>query len=375
MFKRHLITPCIILFLMACHYPTSVSLGAERTDNVTKIFAILRPVMNAVDAYFRRTELAKIRLRNSETDIELIVDQRSTFADQIGLEVARHVAKAPVDLTRNVTPFYAVDARPPGGVFSFAQHPLCRSSRTDLKRIFRKDANLLDDEVELAQAFEKAANAAFQRARKDPSDTGPLLQVWGALTGCLAYAESLGDADGTASVAEARRRLGSSYRKPPGVKVYYDKWHNNEASRLNLGLYQFVLTKGGNTSPCLAVWKELELASFDKIDGYDKQGMANFVGSSAQSFNAFCGLNKIAQSLYVTAYTREKKETHPDNIAPDGSLKPPADRCVSPFHRRAYSHFSPLTRGVVYSDNEFRRSGNRSNFHKIMRCTAAALTQ
>lgn len=184
--------------------------------------------------------------------------------------------------------------------------------------------------------------------------------------GCLAYTESLGDPDTEKSVERSKQLLGDDYNKSRGVKFYYDDDQNREESRWNVGLYQFVLDRSGNISPCITAWKKLKLPGSSKINSYDYKKMGNVIGSPAQSFNSFCGVNKILQSYLVQVYSNDKKRTHPENLLANGKLKKPENRCVTLHHNKkvAYAHFGPLQRSVL------GKGDDNTNLRKVLECVS-----
>lgn len=71
--------------------------------------------------------------------------------------------------------------------------------------------------------------------------------------------------------------------------------------------------------------------------------MIRILGSAKQTFNAFCGVNKILQTFSVQVNTTKTWATHPNNFH-NGKLINGKDRCITPFiySGRAYNHFGPL---------------------------------
>lgn len=355
----------LVLFLsLAAAFLGGSGVHAQSID-----FGKYRANYDAIDARMGsvKKQLTTIRERDENYDSALAAGQMSTFGDQITLEVFRHLVPSPVHLSKYVQTLYMTED-PKNRPLSLISHSLCPADRRNLEIILRKKDKLIDNEVNLAIGFRNRMNGL----RDNPDDAA---RGWTAFAGCLAYAESLGDADDNNSRNRALELMGSGYVKPPGVKFYYDKLHSNKESRWNIGLFQFVLWRSGNIAPCIDGWRELGLPGSAEIARLDEKGMGNFVASPSQSFNAFCGINKLIQSFFVQVYTDDPRRTHPANSLGNGTLKAPAERCVSIHDGRAYSHFSPQSRGYVYKDDEFARSGNRSNFHKVMQCTMAVLDQ
>ncbi len=345
--------------------------AADLIQPSTATFTALQGVYSKVDVALGagRQELSKLRLRNTAFDTELSGTQSSHFGDQLTVELVRHLKSGLVKFS-GFRSIFSIPGTGTAHPLSLSSHSVCQTSSTDLRSILRDNTDMRDREFELVNTFEKAVNKRRREYLADPNKQDAFLKTWAALAGCLAYAESIGDADGTSSVNRARELLGAGYQKPPGVKFYYDSTHSNEESRWNVGLYQFVLKRGGNINSCLQSWKAHMLPGSTVVGGLNLKGMGKFVGSPSQSFNAFCGVNKILQSFYVQAYTTNRRYTHPNNRGSASRLKPPSDRCVSLHHGKAYSHFGPLTRSVV---NRSASATYRSNLEKVMQCTVSAI--
>jgi hypothetical protein len=176
---------------------------------------------------------------------------------------------------------------------------------------------------------------------------------WGKFFGCLAYTESLTTADTSTSRNVASQYAASSYTKPDGVKFYIDPVQS-QASKLNIGLFQFTPTYGGNINPCVKQWnKEYPSCS---IDGRTTDDMINAVGSAGQRFNAYCGVHKLLQTFFVQSHSSQTKRTHPSNFA--GGMKSPELRCVTPHIHASlgYNHFGPL------------QNTTGTNLKKLMSC-------
>ena len=136
--------------------------------------------------------------------------------------------------------------------------------------------------------------------------------------GCLSYTESLTTADSSRSYRVADKYAPSDYRKPEGVKFYEDPYQD-EASKLNIGLFQFTPTWYGNVNPCIRNWN----AWFPSCSVGAKPSKSSLIrkfGSSYQTFNAFCGVNKFVQTFAIQQNTTRTKSTHPDNYS-GGRLK------------------------------------------------------
>jgi hypothetical protein len=179
------------------------------------------------------------------------------------------------------------------------------------------------------------------------------------LMGCLAYSESLSTADTKTSEAVAKEVAPSDYSKPPGVKFYLDSKQVHPESRLNIGLYQFSPASRGNVQACLRNWNQWvgqDLGSSLPLEAPEAD-MIRLLGAADQEFNAFCGVNKIAQTFFVQVNTSSPQRTPLENRGSSGVLKRPEDRCVTPFFNvRAYQHFGPL------------QNTTRRNLAEVLRC-------
>jgi hypothetical protein len=157
-----------------------------------------------------------------------------------------------------------------------------------------------------------------------------LLKMWAKFFYCLAKAESLGnpDSDRAKSAAKVYAKLDP---KPAGVDFYYDKWQDNPKSRLNIGLFQFSPDYGGNINPCITNWNNL----FKDYKIEKNKNMVNLLASTDQIFNAYCGVNKIAQTFFIQVNTTNSRYAYDSN-------SDKSKRCVSLHQPKSYVHFGPL---------------------------------
>lgn len=175
---------------------------------------------------------------------------------------------------------------------------------------------------------------------------------------CLSYVESLTTADSSAAERIAAKYAPEGYRRPAGVNFYEDPLQTPE-SRLNIGLFQFTPTAGGNINPCLKQWNEI-YPSCQIATNSSQAEMIKVVGSAYQTFNAFCGSNKLSQMFSVQINTKDSTRTHPLNKMANGSLKPAGERCVTMnFAGKSYNHFGPF------------QNGSGENLNELLTCTLA----
>jgi hypothetical protein len=344
--------------------------GGAAVAQTNEDFGALDPLIAAVDARMGAgtMQLVVPRARDDDFDIPPEDGQASTFGHQIASEVARHLEADQVRFTDYFDDTFKVEPGDDPSAVSLVSHPLCEESRATLGTTLRRSNGLTDAEIGYVNAFADHANTAREAFLANPADRLPALRTWTALGTCLAYAESLGDPDTSTSRNRAQQLLGEHFEKPNGVKFYYDSGHENEASRWNIGLFQFVLFRGGNIQPCLVSWQAQGLPGGNVRSDLDIEEMGHFVGSPGQSFNAFCGMNKIVQTLAINALTTDASRTHPSNRV-NGGLKPSPQRCVSLHNRRAYAHFGPLIRTSTST------AGYTSNLEKVMSCAVAVLEE
>ncbi len=263
---------------------------------------------------------------------------------------------------------YGFRARNGGHDVSLISQPLCTTSESTVKatmgrfpyssRVSRGGQLRMNaEEIALSNRFTSLYNGYRKRALEgDTAAANDLQDLWTRFFGCLAYSESLGDADvnnsRTSVIGKVRagmRGMGiDDFRPLPGVKHYYDAWQSNPVSRINIGLYQFSPMNTGNVRSCVLRWNELYGRKSVSIDGRsyscklpdkNNSALARILGSQAQSFNAFCGVQKVLQTFWIQSNTTKSTGTYPGNLSKDSE-----DRCVS-FHMlagKAYNHFGPL---------------------------------
>lgn len=227
---------------------------------------------------------------------------------------------------------------------SLIRHPLCMSSSSSLKATMKNNipSSLV---IEKINRFSSDVNALrLQVLEGDQSAKLELQAQWSRLFSCLSYSESLSTADMASSINVAKKVAPTGYRKPAGVKFYEDK-DQPQVSRLNIGMFQFTPDSTGNVQPCIRAWNALHAQKpVCQINQRASQAeLIKVLGSSLQSFNAFCGVHKLIQTFAIQVNTSKTSATHPSNKI-NGKLKPYEERCVTPHFYRgwAYNHFGPL---------------------------------
>ncbi len=226
---------------------------------------------------------------------------------------------------------------------SLIRHPLCVVTTASLKKTINKVPS--QKTITRLNNFANSINAMRQSVLDgDLKAKKALLSTWTKLFSCLAYSESLGTADSTSSKSIAQKVAPSNYRKPAGVKFYDDPAQSSE-SRLNIGMFQFTPTASGNIQPCLRAWNKIHANKPECLlnQKASQSELIGILGSSLQSFNAFCGVHKLIQTYAIQVNTNKSSATSPQNLI-NGKLKGYEERCVTPHFQagRAYNHFGPF---------------------------------
>ena len=300
---------------------------------------------------------------------------QTSFALSIEAAIQNHLRPSVVSLGGNEKVFQIPDPTASGeglqpvGLFTHAMCPLSNESTQEtIDQILDPETLSLANEfaAQFNRARERYQRALFSASAFEARDE--ILRLYGRLSGCLAYTESLSTADSSASKRIAEDVAPVDYVRPSGVLFYLDAAQSDPDSRLNIGLYQFSPVRSGNIQACIQNWNSLY--PFDAINRSSRvDEMIRKLGESSQLFNAFCGIDKILQSFFVQVNTTAVKRTHPENrfLDRDGhaaGIKPPRERCVSlHFNRQAYNHFGPF------------QNSTRQNLKHLMRCTLGSKFQ
>lgn len=277
---------------------------------------------------------------------------------------------------------------------------LCEASEQSLEHNLKGNtpyARLLPRTVESVKRFVREYNAVYDKAQTNAGAAKLLRLKMMKLTSCLARKESLGDAD-----AKVSRDLGEyyeanlGYRKPAGVNIThptYESYERDEdgrkrvkylprsapANSLVVGLYQFTPAPGRKSnilSDCIPAWNEMfkkrpqcQLPKdFGESSG-DKADLMKLLGSTQQTFNAFCGIHKVQGILYSQANTTDRNRTDLSNRKPSGELKAPEDRCVSLFFgSKSPNHFGPLQNQSRDCETIKGRRVCTDDLEKVMTC-------
>ncbi len=236
---------------------------------------------------------------------------------------------------------------------SLIRHPLCESTSKTLSSTMKKVPN--QNTIDKLNRFSGVINTLrMEVLNGDPSAKKELLGNWTKFFSCLAYSESLGSSDSSTSKNVATKNAPAGYRKPAGVEFYEDKAQPT-VSRLNIGMFQFTPNSGGNIQPCIRAWNQMNTkkSTCQINQKASPSELIKILGSSLQSFNAFCGVHKLIQTFAIQVNTTKISATHPANRV-NGKLKAHELRCVTPYFYSgwAYNHFGPFQNSTGSNLNE-----------------------
>jgi hypothetical protein len=337
--------------------PTPPRTGEPSDFNIFNEVAF--PVGDEVDQYYSNyQELLPNRSDESlhAVDVcEVELEEQNSFADRIAYYVHKHTQKTKTHLAQ-LAPYYDV----PSDLSRHAQvslksHRLCPVTRSSLRSTIGSSRVPNSSVISLLNEFSQEHNNLRNRSSDGNVQAEiELNQLWTRFMSCLSYTESLTSADNSSSRSVANKYAPSNYRKPAGVKFYEDPYQD-QASKLNIGLFQFTPNARGNVNACLRHWNEMN-GSCQVSTRSSQSELIRVFGSGYQTFNAFCGVNKILQTFSIQVNTTSSRSTHPQNTS--GGRKPASQRCVTPFFYSgwAYNHFGPLM------------NSTGRNMEKLIRC-------
>lgn len=319
-----------------------------------------------VDKMHNQVELTKIRTTINEDKIDLCnssVDQNEQFSKQISYYAAKMFEDVP-SMIGVIGDSYGVSTNDKS-LFpaSLIRHPLCLVNAGSLATTMGPQRVPSQIVIDKLNRFAKTANELrYEAINGNLNAKKDLLDHWNKMFTCLAYTESLPSADSNTSNTVAKKYAPANYRKPAGVEFYEDPAQSPE-SRLNIGLFQFTPAWQNNIQSCLRAWNAIyadNLQCQTPLKGTSAD-LIKIVGSSMQSFNAFCGVHKLIETFSIQVNTNKASATHPSNLV-NGKLKSPEERCVSPHFLagRAYNHFGPL------------QNSTRKNLDEVFSCIEKA---
>lgn len=322
----------------------TIDLGADLDTN--EYLNASGIVGSSVDNYKNLSELEKVRSLINQDSIDKCSNNETSddhFSDQISFFTSL-MFKDTSAMVSGIGSLYGVSEND-NNYFptSLIRHSLCNVSKSSLSKTIKNVPS--QNVINKANQFVDTVNSLRSEIiNGDMKAKAELLTLWSRFFSCLAYTESLSSADSKTSASVALKYSPSGYRKPAGVEFYEDKAQPIE-SRLNIGTFQFTPNRNGNIGPCIKAWNKLHNQNPScLIDSKATQAdMIKILGSSFQSFNAFCGVHKLIQTFSIQVNTNKSSATHPSNIV-NGKLKSYEQRCVSPHFQagKAYNHFGPF---------------------------------
>jgi len=302
----------------------------------------------AVDDYKNKTELQKTRSNVNDDKVDQCTSEKTgqpmdQFADQISFNVSSMLEPVPVAIGSIGGIYGAPSDDAAYNPSSLMSHPLCNVSATSLKKTLKK----IPDQATINKMnkFSQEMNELRTRALAgDANAKAELQKKWTKVFSCLSYTESLSSGDSSRTRSVASQVAPDDYERPTGVAFSIDPYQP-PVSKLNVGMFQFTPNSTGNIKSCLKAWNAMNSNKQScqvSVNGSQDE-MIKILGSSHQSFNAFCGVHKVVETFAIQAYTNKASATHPSNKSGSG-LKTSANRCVTPYFYAgwAYNHFGPL---------------------------------
>ena len=341
---------------------------AAVTDSITPanfdVFnEVAYPVAGVVDTTYQSyRELIPVRdagasYKSDNCDVNL--DGKDRFADRIAYAVELKMQPSKAQLGYVYSYFGLnkdVSTYMPN---SFVSHPLCTVTASTLNTTLKGKNVPSASVINKINLFTNTMNG-YRRDALAGNREGYVKasKLWSKFMMCLSYTESLTSADTSKSKSAASKYAPSDYRRPAGVEFYEDP-AQDETSRLNIGLFQFTPNSTGNIQACIREWNVLyPRCAISQTAGQSE--LIRVLGSSLQTFNAFCGAAKVTGMFGVQVNTTSAANTHPANVNSNGKLKAPAERCVTPHMAgNSYNHFGPF------------QNTTGSNLAEVLNCTLA----
>lgn len=327
------------------------------TSSPKDFLEVAEEVATKVDSYFGNygaLSAERVETHEASSDYcEADLDGYNNFSQRVSYFVESQLENTRTHLSA-LAPYYGVPSDNDNHLLSgLAQRPLCHSTSSSLRRTLKKSSRVPSTAViKKLNAFEDKVNTLREKMLEgDDHSKMQLVKTWSKFFSCLAYTESLSTADTSSSRRVAAKYESDNYRKPAGVKFYEDPYQD-EASKLNIGLFQFTPNGGGNINPCLRSWNN-NYPSCTVGTRSSKSKLIEVFGSAYQTMNAFCGVNKVVQTFSIQLNSSKSTAVHPTN-----SNVSKVDRCVSPwiYSGYAYNHFGPLM------------NSTGSNLNKLISC-------
>lgn len=346
---KHVLLFFVIIATVSCGKlkTKSNSVDSPLTEEEGSLLSDLWEITaSTVDTFYGKAELTKERTRkmNHYTDsCHPDLQELHSFADMQNYFILKHLDERSAQIHFLSTYFQIPKDIENIYPTSLMSHELCPITEKSLTASLSEGKVPDAETIQMLNEFSKINNSlrSSLRAKSTYENKLKFSQHWSKLVGCLAYAESLTTADSAQSKEIAARNAPKGYVRPAGVGFYEDP-NQPQESRLNIGLYQFTPSIGGNIQACARQWNEMYPSCKINLKASDTESF-KMLGSELQAFNAFCGVNKINQMFSVQVNSSNTKRTHIANSV-NSKLKSSKDRCVSiNFHSSyAYNHFGPF---------------------------------
>jgi hypothetical protein len=282
-----------------------------------------------VDNFHHQNELLKVRAKSNDDAVDSCDSEHELFSEGVALYTEEMMKPTPV-MIDSIAELFGVTAKE-NALYpvSLATHPFCIVDRSALSKTMKK--------VPDADTIEKLNEFATKMNELRENDQEEFTKQYTKLFSCLAYTESLGDADTNTSKKVANKYSPENYRRPAGV-LFYEDSYQPKVSRLNIGAFQFTPNGAGNINPCVKAWNKKHVTCKIKENSSQSE-LIKILGSSFQSFNLFCGVHKLIETYSIQVNTSKASATFPGNLN-----RPAMDRCVTPHFQAglAYNHFGPL---------------------------------
>ncbi len=356
------------------------------------------------DSHNGRSHLIVNRQQDlSGVDACASIPGQKNFLNSIEGAVRMSLTDRQIETNIHIDPPYGLPGTANSQPVSLLSNPICVQDADQIAAILGKEFLPDAKSIQSLKKFSEASNADRRLALQ--GDTQALALFNRRMTqmmGCLSYEESLNsfksDEDEAAveegfqaalkAMPDAKKFFADSsgnVTRPSGVLFAEDRDGNffNEirAAKKNgmltpdllkslkekykswpvVGTYQFN-PKFGNVGPCVDQWNKIVTNPACKINGSSPSDVMRALASPGQTFNTFCGVQKVVQAFNSQVNTNIPTGVDTSNLLPNGQIKAPQDRCVSLVARsgagRIYSHFGPWRNSV------------KDNMGKLMNCVS-----
>lgn len=343
---KHLFFAIAILTLASCSpietlQPPMSPLTIEDAMLVEDMYESISAV---VDEYYGNDELRKERVRSMNHMVDTChadIANFHSFAEMQNYFVIKHLENRPSQMQYHAGFFDTPTDINKIFPTSLISHEMCPIDKAGLTHTLYIASRVPDDDTILKiNEFSNLSNTFRKNYLENPTYQNKLLvsQHWAKLMKCLSYIESLTTADTNASIQTALNEAPPDYRKPAGVSFY----RPSADAKLNIGAYQFDPSSTGNVRVCIRQWNVLFPDCAVSLNA-DEDEMIRTLGSELQTFNIFCGIDKLSQMFSVQVNTTNSSRTSLVNNV-NNNLKTPENRCVTinSSSEMGYNHFGPF---------------------------------